>query len=103
MFLLYAIAFVAGTIGTGLMLLVFGALIARISRDVIGSWAGLAIAITSAVALSTCFALIFASSGQAAMYFNRETAQFVGGLSLVFALPAAILYRREILTEQIVD
>ena len=103
MFLLYTIAFVAGTIGTGLMLLVFGALIARLSRDVIGSWIGLAIAITSALALSACFALLFASSDQTGLYLDSDTALFVGALSVAFALPAAIIYRREILTEQIVD
>lgn len=96
---LFLLVFAAGTIAVGLCLLLFGAAIARLSRGFIQSWEGLLITIGSALALSYCIGWIF--SGMPWPTSFNDTLVKGGWLFILpFAVPAAILYRREILMEQ---
>lgn len=91
--LAFTLAFIGGTIATALMLLLAGAALARLSRSFLETRLGLVVAMGSAILVSLILGLLIAGSDG------------VSGASIVimaYAIPAAILYRREILTERIV-
>ena len=92
---MYAIAFVVGAVATGFALLLAGAAIARLSRAQIASPAGLVIAVASAVALSGLFGVGLSD--------HHDTRLWLALLALPYALPAAIMYRQEILLERAFD
>ena len=92
---IYAIAFVVGAVATGFALLLAGAAIARLSRAQIASPAGLVIAVASAVALSGLFGVGLSD--------HHDTRLWLALLALPYALPAAIMYRQEILLERAFD
>ena len=88
--LVYAIAFMAGFLATALCMTLFGPALARLMGDALQRPLGLIITMGSAFALSVCFALFVAS---------REVFTW-SAIALAYALPAAILYRREVLCER---
>ena len=92
--LLFALAFAAGTVLTGFMLLMLGAAIARLSRDWLASPGGLGLALVSALAASAAFGLLFAG-------VEGFSAPML--LALPYAVPAAIIYRQEILLERVFE
>ncbi|MEE4339707.1 hypothetical protein, partial [Erythrobacter sp.] len=89
--LAWAIATFIGMIATGLCLLLFGSVIARVSRAFLATSGGLALAVSSSLG---AVLLIGAIPGWASGDW-----QMVLLLCLPYALSAAILYRREILLE----
>jgi len=93
--LAWVIATFIGVIATGLCLLLFGSVIARASRAFLASSAGLALAVGSSLAVTLLI-------GGAITWTGGEW-QAVLLVCLPYALPAAILYRREILLESALD
>lgn len=89
--LAWVIATFLGVIATGLCLLLFGSVIARASRAFLASSAGLALALFSSLAVTLLM------GGAIAMTGGEWQAVLL--ICLPYALPAAILYRREILLE----
>ncbi|MEL6237861.1 MAG: hypothetical protein AAFQ90_04615 [Pseudomonadota bacterium] len=85
----FAIAFAAGMIATSLCLLIAGAIVARLIRPILDRPFGLMIALRGATALSIAFGLVFAT--------NEPWAGAL--IALVYAIPAAVFYRREIALE----
>jgi len=80
--------FVFGGLGIGLALMLAGVLIARLAGDSLGSWHGIAVAIVSALIGAAAFGAIA----------GRE--EFLTLAAACFALPAALLYRRQVLFER---
>jgi len=90
--LAWVIATFIGVIATGLCLLLFGSVIARASRAFLASSAGLAFAVGGSLAVT----LLIGGT----LTLARGDWQAVLLVCLPYALPAAILYRREILLER---
>jgi hypothetical protein len=82
----FVICLFTSTIVITLLLMIFGLAIAYLARDVLTTATGSAIALASAVALSALVAILLGG---------------LGGIIFVlpFSIPAAILFRREILLE----
>jgi len=90
--LAWVIATFVGVIATGLCLLLFGSAIARISRAFLATLGGLAFAVGSAVgAVLLIGAMLGLASG------DWQTVLLLG---VPYAVPAAVLYRREVLLER---
>jgi len=87
----WVIATFIGMIATGLCLLILGSVIARVSRAFLANSRGLALAIGSALG---AIVLIGAILGWASGEWPTILL-----LSMPYAVPAAVLYRREILLE----
>lgn len=85
-----AIAFVAGAIATGLCLTLAGSFLARLMGQRLDTLTGFAIVLSAAIIASIGFA----------MPFDEPMLALV---CLLFAVPAAILYRREVLLERALD
>lgn len=80
--------FVFGGLATCLVLMVAGVPIARLAGDWLGSWHGVAVAIFSA---------LFGAAAFGALVGRDELLTLTAAC---FALPAALLYRRQILIER---
>jgi hypothetical protein len=87
--------FVFGSLATGLALMLVGAALARLVGDQLEGVKGIAIALTPALAMSAALYVLVTDDP-----FSADAEPFVGVAAVCFALPAALLYRRQVLLER---